>query len=62
MYARILYYFQSHTCSYFFWFERLELENSDKTMQVYSYDNPVKALADFEPDFYDLVLADINMP
>jgi sigma-B regulation protein RsbU (phosphoserine phosphatase) len=41
---------------------RLELENRDKMMQVYSYDNPVKALIDFKPNFYDLLLVDINMP
>jgi DNA-binding response OmpR family regulator len=41
---------------------RIGLENGDAAMQVYSYDNPVKALADFEPDFYDLLLVDINMP
>jgi DNA-binding response OmpR family regulator len=41
---------------------RLGLENADSTMQVYSYDNPVKALADFEPNFYDLLLLDVNMP
>ena len=41
---------------------RLELENSDKMIQVYSYDNPVKALVDFKPNFYDLLLVDINMP
>jgi PleD family two-component response regulator len=33
-----------------------------KTIQVSRYDNPVKALADFEPNFYDLLLVDINMP
>ena len=31
-------------------------------MQVYSYDNPVNALSDFKPNFYDLLLIDINMP
>jgi DNA-binding response OmpR family regulator len=41
---------------------RLGLENVDATMKVYSYDNPVKALADFEPNFYDLLLVDVNMP
>ncbi len=41
---------------------QLGLENSDKTIQVSRYDNPVKALADFEPNFYDLLLVDINMP
>ena len=39
----------------------LELE-SDPIMQVYSYDNPVIALLDFKPNFYDLLLIDINMP
>jgi DNA-binding response OmpR family regulator len=41
---------------------QLGLENGDKTIQVSRYDNPVKALADFEPNFYDLLLVDINMP
>jgi plastocyanin len=31
---------------------QLGLENGDKTIQVSRYDNPVKALADFEPNFY----------
>jgi FixJ family two-component response regulator len=39
----------------------LELE-SDPILQVYSYDNPVTALLDFKPNFYDLLLIDINMP
>jgi DNA-binding response OmpR family regulator len=41
---------------------QIGLENGDATMQVYSYDNPVKALADFEANFYDLLLVDVNMP
>ena len=40
----------------------LELENSDTTMQVYSYDSPAKALMGFKPNFYDLLLVDVNMP
>ena len=35
---------------------------SDPTMQVYGYDNPVTALVEFTPNFYDLLLIDINMP
>ena len=31
-------------------------------MQVYCYDNPVTALLEFEPNFYDLFLIDVNMP
>jgi two-component system catabolic regulation response regulator CreB/two-component system response regulator ChvI len=27
-------------------------------MQVFSYDNPVNALTDFKPNFYDLLLID----
>lgn len=41
---------------------RVGLENSDANMQVYSYDNPVNALLDFKPNFYDLLLIDVNMP
>lgn len=38
------------------------LEDGDKTIQVFSYDNPVNALLDFKPNFYDLLLIDVNMP
>ena len=41
---------------------RIGLENGDATMQVSSYDNPVKAFADFKPNSYDLLLVDVNMP
>jgi DNA-binding response OmpR family regulator len=41
---------------------RIGLENDDASMQVYSYNNPVNALLDFRPDFYDLLLIDVNMP
>lgn len=40
---------------------RIGLE-SDLTIQVYSYDNPVTALLEFKPNFYDLLLIDVNMP
>jgi DNA-binding NtrC family response regulator len=40
---------------------RIELE-SDPVMQVDSYDNPVNALLNFKPNFYDLLLIDVNMP
>jgi DNA-binding response OmpR family regulator len=40
---------------------RIGLE-SDSTIQVYSYDNPVTALLEFKPNFYDLLLIDVNMP
>jgi PleD family two-component response regulator len=38
------------------------LEINDKTLRVDCYDNPVTALMEFRPDFYDLLLIDINMP
>ncbi|MGH9977226.1 MAG: response regulator transcription factor [Nitrososphaeraceae archaeon] len=41
---------------------RIGLENSDSSMQVYSYDNPINALLDFKPNFYDMLLIDVNMP
>ena len=34
----------------------------DSTIQVFGYDNPVTALVEFEPNFYDLLLIDVNMP
>ncbi|MGH9924434.1 MAG: response regulator, partial [Nitrososphaeraceae archaeon] len=40
---------------------RVGLE-SDPTIQVYSVDNPVTALVEFQPNFYDLLLIDVNMP
>jgi DNA-binding response OmpR family regulator len=40
---------------------RVGLE-SDPTMQVFGYDNPVTALVEFTPNFYDLLLIDVNMP
>ena len=40
---------------------RVGLE-SDPTIQVFGYDNPVTALVEFKPNFYDLLLIDINMP
>ena len=41
---------------------RMGLEINDETIQVDCYDNPVTALTEFSPDFYDLLLIDINMP
>ena len=40
---------------------RVGLE-SDPIIQVYSFDNPVTALVEFQPNFYDLLLIDVNMP
>jgi CheY-like chemotaxis protein len=34
----------------------------NKRIEVITYNEPLKALSDFKPDFYDLLLVDINMP
>jgi DNA-binding response OmpR family regulator len=41
---------------------RIGLENNDANMEVYSYDNPINALIEYKPNFYDLLLIDVNMP
>ncbi|MFL6316973.1 MAG: response regulator [Nitrososphaeraceae archaeon] len=33
-----------------------------RRFEVYTYNNPVLALSEFKPNFYDLMLTDINMP
>jgi DNA-binding response OmpR family regulator len=42
----------------------IEESNNDanKRIEVYTSNNPVVALSDFRPNFYDLLLVDINMP
>jgi len=34
----------------------------NKRIEVYTSNNPVIALSEFKPNFYDLLLVDINMP
>jgi DNA-binding response OmpR family regulator len=41
---------------------RVGLEDGDSTLQVFSFDNPVNAFLEFKPNFYDLLLIDVNMP
>ena len=36
--------------------------DSNKKIEVYTSNNPVVALSEFKPNFYDLLLVDINMP
>jgi CheY-like chemotaxis protein len=46
----------------------LEAENNKKSnnkkifFKVYTYNDPLLALSQFKPNFYDLLLIDINMP
>ena len=36
--------------------------NTNKRIEVYTSNDPIVALSEFKPNFYDLLLADINMP
>jgi CheY-like chemotaxis protein len=36
--------------------------DADRRIEVHTSNNPVKALREFKPNFYDLLLVDINMP
>jgi CheY-like chemotaxis protein len=36
--------------------------DDDKRFEVHTYNNPLVALSEFKPHFYDLLLTDINMP
>ncbi len=36
--------------------------DTNKRIKVYTSNNPVVALSEFRPNFYDLLLVDINMP
>jgi CheY-like chemotaxis protein len=33
-----------------------------RKFEVYAYNNPLQALSEFKPDFYDLMLVDVYMP
>ena len=38
-------------------------DNNDKTrFEVYTYNDPLEALSEFKPHFYDLMLVDVYMP
>lgn len=41
---------------------RIVLSESDRRLRVESFNDPVKALREFRPDFYHLVIIDILMP
>jgi DNA-binding response OmpR family regulator len=47
---------------------KVGIENSNnyaddsKTIEVYTYNDPLTALSEFESNFYDLLLIDINLP
>ena len=35
---------------------------TNKKIEVHTSNNPVEALSEFKPNFYDLLMVDINMP
>ncbi|MGC1927823.1 MAG: response regulator [Candidatus Nitrosopolaris sp.] len=42
--------------------EESNKNDANKRIEVYTYNDPAMALSDFKPNFYDLLLVDINMP
>jgi DNA-binding response OmpR family regulator len=42
--------------------ESNNINDVNRGIQVYTSNNPVVALSEFKPNFYDLLLVDINMP
>jgi CheY-like chemotaxis protein len=42
--------------------EENETSGNKVVLQVFSYNNPLLALAEFRTNFYDLLLIDVNMP
>jgi CheY-like chemotaxis protein len=36
--------------------------DADRRIKVHTYNNPATGLSEFKPNFYDLLLVDINMP
>ncbi|MGH9979612.1 MAG: response regulator transcription factor [Nitrososphaeraceae archaeon] len=41
---------------------KIGLEFDDSSIMAHSFSNPVDALLDFTPGYYDILLVDINMP
>jgi DNA-binding response OmpR family regulator len=41
---------------------KIALENEDDKLEVHTFNDPLSALSQFKPSFYDLLLIDINMP
>ena len=41
---------------------KVGIENSSKSIAVHTHNDPRVALLDFEPNLYDLILIDIDMP
>jgi len=37
-------------------------DNANRRIKVYTSNDPVLVLSEFKPNFYDLILVDINMP
>ena len=37
-------------------------DNEKRRFEVYTYNDPLQALSEFKPHFYDLILVDVYMP
>ena len=37
-------------------------DSEKRRFEIYTYNNPLQALSEFRPDFYDLILVDVYMP
>ena len=42
--------------------ESSSTNNNNKEFEVYTYNDPLAAVLEFKPNFYDLLLIDINLP
>lgn len=41
---------------------KLALQSSNEKYRIHTYNNPTTVLSKFKPNYYDLLLIDINMP
>ena len=41
---------------------KLALQSSNEKYRIHTYNNPITVLSKFKPNYYDLLLIDINMP
>jgi DNA-binding response OmpR family regulator len=42
--------------------EGIEYASNSSSIKVYTYNDPLLALSEFKPNYYDLMLLDINLP
>src|SRR5262249_17004967 len=66
LYHPVVIHVKERQCRYTMSFKRAIEDNNNTTftkkIEVYTSNNPVMTLSEFKPNFYDLLLVDINMP